>query len=91
MENFCKGVGLGLVAGMCIGMVVLVKNKKLASKVKQGVAMAEEKIDEAKEAIAQKMQDGECCFEMGGETSKSDCVPCSNGANKDFNKKSKNQ
>lgn len=60
MENFCKGVILGMVAGACIGAVVVVKNKKLSNKLKEGLVTAEGKLKEIKESIEDKMNESSC-------------------------------
>ena len=93
MENFCKGVTLGLVSGMIIGGIIVAKNKKLANKIKEGLNTAEEKMQEAKEFIEEKIEENKC-------ESSSSTDPCNsssqkfdfsqNSENKDFNKKSKN-
>lgn len=92
MENFCKGVAFGLVTGMVAGAIIVAKNKKLASKIKQGLGIAEEKMQEAKEFIEEKVEEikSECkesenmTFDDSKTNYSADCV------NKDFNKKSKN-
>lgn len=93
MENFCKGVTIGLVTGMIIGGVVVAKNKKLANKIKECVAATEEKIEEAKEFIEEKIEENKCDC----SSSNNNCNQGSqkydfsqNSDNKDFNKKSKN-
>ena len=57
MENFCKGLVFGAVVGMCVGGIVVAKNKKLASKIKEGVCTASEKLEEAKGAIMEKFEE----------------------------------
>ena len=57
MENFCKGLVFGAVVGMCVGGIVVAKNKKLASKIKEGVCTASEKLEEAKEALIEKFEE----------------------------------
>ena len=48
MKDFIKGLAFGAVVGMAVGAVVVAKNKKLASKIKEGMSTAEEKLKEAK-------------------------------------------
>lgn len=56
MENLCKGMIFGFMAGMVVGAVVVAKNKKLAVKIKDGTEMAETKIEEAKDMIKEKFE-----------------------------------
>ena len=67
MENFCKGVILGMVAGACVGAIVVAKNKKLSNKIKEGLVTAEGKIKEIKEGIEDKMN------ESSGESGSCGC------------------
>ena len=46
MEDFIKGSLMGIAAGMIIGGIVVAKNKKLASKIRDGLNKAEDKIQE---------------------------------------------
>ena len=93
MENFCKGVTIGLVSGMLIGGVIVAKNRKLANKIKECVSVTEEKMQEVKDFIEEKIDESKCDC-----TSSSDCCGSTsqkydfsqNSDNKDFNKKSKN-
>ncbi len=57
MENLCKGLFYGMAIGLVVGGVVVAKNKKLAGQIKQKVSMAEEKLDEAKEMLQEKIQE----------------------------------
>ena len=54
MECFCKGVIFGMIAGVCVGAIVVAKNKKLSNKISDGVEVAEEKIKEIKEGLEDK-------------------------------------
>ena len=65
MENFCRGVCWGMVAGVIVGGIVVAKNKKLAHKIRDGLSTAEDKIEEVKDTIVEKMQENEnnCSFE----------------------------
>ena len=60
MENFCKGVIFGMIAGSCVGAVVVAKNKKLSNKIKEGLVTAEGKIKEIKDNLEDKMNDCNC-------------------------------
>lgn len=57
MENYCKGLFLGMAVGLVIGGIAVAKNKKLAGQIKEKMSMAEEKIEEAKEMIQEKIQE----------------------------------
>lgn len=57
MENLCKGAIFGLAVGMVIGGVLVAKNKKLAGKVKEGVDMAEQKMEKAKDMVKEKIEE----------------------------------
>lgn len=59
MENLCKGLLIGMAAGMVIGAVAVVKNKCLREKVKQGVSCAEDKFEEAVDMIEKKLEENE--------------------------------
>lgn len=93
MENFCRGVTFGMVTGLVIGGIVVAKNKNLSAKIRKGLGIAEEKMQEAKEFIEEKVEEIKCeCNQnsdpcCGGEQ-KADYGQ--NSTNKDFNKKSKN-
>ena len=56
MENYCRGLLLGMVAGACIGMVVVARNKKLSKKINEGYEMAMDKAEDIKEAIEDKKE-----------------------------------
>ena len=100
MENFCKGLCLGMVAGAVVAGTIVAKNKEMAAKIRKGLGVAEEKMQEAKEFIEEKIEEGKSEFdsnktacEQGGYgcyTEKSNFDSLKNGANKDFGKKSKN-
>ena len=57
MENFCKGMTIGLVAGMVIGGAIVASNKKLATKVRSILTGASEKFEEAKEMLEEKIEE----------------------------------
>ncbi len=100
MENYCRGAMLGLVSGMLIGGIIVAKNKNLAYKIRKGLGIAEEKIQEAKEFVEEKIEEtkmefaenklgsSDCCENCCDEKSNFDKLKDSQ--NKDFNKKSKN-
>lgn len=98
MENLCKGVVLGMVVGVCVGGILVAKNKKLANKINQTVSTASDKFQEAKEMIEEKMQEKQeeaNCISTC-DTNNCNCEPYKNQFNtsvnseKDFSKKSKN-
>ncbi|MBR7172477.1 MAG: hypothetical protein IKD36_01650 [Clostridia bacterium] len=100
MENFCKGAAWGLAAGFVAGSIIVAKNKQLSSKIRKGLGIAEEKMQEAKEFVEEKIEEtknefgckngdctggyDKCCDE------KSNFDSLKNDSNKDLNKKSKN-
>lgn len=57
MENFCKGLVLGITAGMIIGAVAVAKNKSLSSMVKQKADMVEKKVSEVSDVIKDKIEE----------------------------------
>ena len=60
MECFCKGVLVGMIAGVCVGAIVVAKNKKLANKLNQGLDVAEDKIKDIKEDLEEKLSQNSC-------------------------------
>ncbi len=80
MKNFCEGILWGMLAGVCVGAVIVAKNKKLSKKIKDGLDVTEEKIMETKEALEEKLCESSCGF--GGSDDKSQ--------NNNFSKKNKN-
>ena len=93
MENYCRGLLLGMFAGACIAAVVVAKNKKLSKKINDGVDMAVEKVDELKQNIEDKKED-DCIF---GCSSDSGCFSSerqnssSENDKNNFYKKAKNK
>lgn len=75
MENFCRGMGWGVALGVCIGGIIVAKNRRLANKIKEGLSDMEDKIEEAKDNIAEKLQetDCNCLFDDGKQKSKNNC------------------
>lgn len=100
MENYCRGAMLGLVSGMVIGGIIVAKHKNLAAKIRKGLGIAEEKMQEAKEFIEEKIEETKMEFSSdnctGGDCYENGCNEKSNFdklkdcSNKDFGKKSKN-
>lgn len=80
MKNFCEGILWGMLAGVCVGAVIVSKNKKLSKKIREGLEVTEEKIAETKETLEEKLTDSICGF--GSCESKSQ--------NNNFSKKNKN-
>lgn len=71
MENLCKGLLIGMIAGTVIGAVAVVKNKCLRDKVKQGVSCAEDKFGEVVDAIEKKIEEKENKSKNDSETQES--------------------
>lgn len=61
MENFCKGIALGMITGIVVGGIVVAKNKKLSNKLREGLTTAEGKIKEVKETIEEKIEQNSGC------------------------------
>ena len=59
MGDFCKGVAYGMVAGVCVGAIIVAKNKKLANQIKSKMQTAETKLMDAKEMIEEKIQEAQ--------------------------------
>ena len=88
MKEFLKGAMLGMVAGVCVGAIVVAKNKKLAGKLKSGLDTAETKLKEAKEDLKEKL---ECCdCDKDEKCQEFECEDREDTINKDFSKKTKN-
>ncbi len=99
MENYCRGAMLGLVSGMVIGGIIVAKHKNFAAKIRKGLGIAEEKMQEAKEFIEEKIEETKVELESKGvcDDCSSDCFSeksnfdkLKDSSNKDFGKKSKN-
>ena len=80
MENFCKGMLWGVVIGTCVGAVVVAKNKKLSQKLKDGLEVTGDKIKETKQALEEKLNQDDCCYDSCDDKSQ----------NNNFSKKNKN-
>ncbi len=91
MKDFIKGLAFGVVVGMTVGAVIVAKNKKLASKIKEGMSTAEEKLKEAKNNLEEKLGECDC---NASEEEYCNCLDKSdneiNFLDKEKNKKSKN-
>ncbi len=59
MGDFCKGALFGMAVGVCVGAVVVAKNKKLANKIKSCMQSTETKLMDAKDMIEEKIQEAE--------------------------------
>lgn len=96
MECFSKGVLVGMVAGVCIGAIVVAKNKKLSSKINEGLVTAEGKIKELKEDLEDKLSQNSCnendfcCCGAGNENTSYRGEQEQNLAKNNFSKKNKN-
>lgn len=99
MDNYCRGAMLGLISGMVIGGIIVAKHKNLAAKIRKGLGIAEEKMQEAKEFIEEKIEETKMEFSSdngGGDCYGNCCDEKSNfdklkdSSNKDFGKKYKN-
>ena len=89
MEEFLKGAMFGMVAGVCVGAIVVAKNKKLAGKLKTGLDTAESKLKEVKEDLKEKL---ECCDcdNNNEKCQEFECEDREDLRHKDFSKKTKN-
>ena len=85
MEEFLKGAMIGALVGAGVAAVVVAKNKKLSQKIKHGVNDIQEKWADAKDSMAEKFEDSDCCDvdEMCGFCGE-------NEKNRSQNKKNKN-
>ena len=57
MKEFFIGSLIGAVAGMCIGGVVVSKNKKLSCRINETISNIEKKVAKAKDELQQKIED----------------------------------
>ena len=96
MGNFLKGALLGTLAGVCIGAIVVAKNKKLSNKLKESIVTAEGKIKEIKQNLEESLaSEGNCsCFDQESsqcpqESSENEKVEDKNQLS-NFSKKNKN-
>ena len=60
MENFCKGLLLGMMAGILVGAITVAKNKKLSGMVKEKTEIVEKKISDVAEKLKEKDDLKEC-------------------------------
>lgn len=89
MKDLIKGMALGAMVGVVVGGVVVAKNKKLATKIKDGLTSAEGKLNEAKTNLQEKMSECDCL--SGGQNC--DCesdISVQEDGLKEKNKKFKN-
>ena len=49
-----------MVAGVCVGAIVVAKNRKLSNKLKEGLVTAEGKIKEIKDNLSEKISEFSC-------------------------------
>ncbi len=71
MGDFCKGAAFGMLVGVCVGGIIVAKNKKLANQIKSKMQTAEEKIMEAKEMVEEKIQEAQENSEQSESSSSS--------------------
>lgn len=95
MGNFCKGIALGMAAGVVVGGIIVAKNKKLSNKLKEGLTTAEGKIKEVKQNIEEKIQNSSCDCEASGAGQNASCDCMAETSESDeqknnFSKKNKN-
>ena len=90
MEDFLKGAMLGMMAGVCVGAIIVAKNKKLASKLKAGITTAEDKLKEVKEDLQERFSNNQCCDGDELDCHTFECRNEENSRNKEFSKKNKN-
>lgn len=57
MKYFCKGALVGVITGMLVGAVVVVKNKKLANGIKENLEKAEKKVSETAQKVMKKIKE----------------------------------
>lgn len=76
MKEFLIGSLIGTTAGLIIGGVMVARNKKLSSKINQGLDNAEEKLQEAKQTIQKKLK--ECKIGEEKKAQEPECDPNSN-------------
>ena len=86
MENLCRGMIIGLSAGLVIGGVVVAKNKKLQNKIKSMMSGASEKFEEAKEMLEEKIQEVQQLKDSLTSSNSTETA----GDDKEMSKKSKN-
>ena len=87
MGDFLKGAIIGTLAGVCVGAIVVAKNKKLSNKLKEGIDTAVEKFEKIKKGFEdENCSSGSCFINRGDEIENmSDITEKSN-----FSKKTKN-
>ena len=62
IENYCRGVLFGMLAGVCVGAIVVAKNKKLSKKINEGFDLAVEKVEDIKESLEEKNDQKDAVF-----------------------------
>lgn len=96
MECFCKGVLVGMIAGVCVGAIIVARNKKLANKLNQGLDVAEDKIKDIKEDLEDKLSqnsasdNGYCYCGTSNESTNYKPEQEANLPKNNFSKKNKN-
>ena len=60
MENFCKGLLLGMMTGILVGAVAVAKNRKLSGMVKEKTEVIEKKISDITEKLKEKEDFKDC-------------------------------
>lgn len=95
MENFCKGLVFGMLAGCAVGSIVVAKNKKLSKKLNEGLTTAEGKIKEVKENLEEKLSENSACDcpdNPSGSKGNCECnyTETENYSKNNFSKKNKN-
>lgn len=60
MKEFLIGSLIGTAAGLIVGGVMVAKNKQLSNKINDGTNKAQQKIQELKDSICQKLKGCEC-------------------------------
>ena len=60
MENFFSGLIIGATIGMCVGGIAVARNRRLAHKINTGINNVEDKLDEARENLVDKLQECDC-------------------------------
>ena len=67
MKEFFMGGLFGTLAGICVGGIIVSKNKKLSNKISDSITKIEQKFEKAKDCAKEKLE------ECKGSDSNSNC------------------
>lgn len=73
MKEFLIGSLVGMSAGLVVGGIMVAKNKKLSTKINDGIDKAEQKFNEIKNAASKKFK--ECNCNNQTDSLSSECDP----------------